>query len=61
MSKMTVQKKTYILSFVCMTTKAVHLEIVGHLTKEDCILSLKDSVLGMVYLKKFEVTMEAIS
>ena len=44
-----------------MTTKAVHLEIVGHLTKEDCILSLKDSVLGMVYLQKFEVTMEAIS
>ena len=34
-------KKTYISICVCMTTKAVHLEIVGRLTKEHCILSLK--------------------
>ena len=34
-------KKTYISIFVCMTTKAVHLEIVGRLTKEHCILALK--------------------
>ena len=34
-------KKIYIAVFVCLTTKAVHRELVSSLTKEDCIFALK--------------------
>ena len=33
-------EKIYIAIFVCMSTKAVHMELVSSLTKEDCILAL---------------------
>ena len=33
--------KIYVAVFVCLATKAIHLEMVTRLTKEACILSLK--------------------
>ena len=33
--------KIYVAVFVCLATKAIHLEMVNRLTKEACILSLK--------------------
>ena len=39
--KDTKTSKVYIAIFVCLTTKAIHLELVTSLTKEDCIMALK--------------------
>ena len=36
-----IQNKVYIAIFVCMSTKAVHMELVSSLTKDDCILALQ--------------------
>ena len=33
--------KVYVSMFVCMSTKAVHMELVSSLTKDDCILGLQ--------------------
>ena len=34
-------KKVYIALFICMSTKAIHMELVSSLTKDDCILALR--------------------
>ena len=34
-------KKKYIAVFVCLATKAIHLEMVSSLNKQDCIMALK--------------------
>ena len=34
-------RKFYVAVFICMATKAVHLEPVSSLKKEDCMLALK--------------------
>ena len=34
-------EKVYISLFVCLSTKAVHMELVTSLTKDDCLLALK--------------------
>ncbi len=33
-------KKVYVALFICMSTKAIHMELVSSLTKDDCILAL---------------------
>ena len=34
-------KKVYVALFICISTKAIHMELVSSLTKDDCILALR--------------------
>ena len=45
-------QKIYIAVFVCLATKAIHLEMVSSLNKQDCIMALKRFVARRVKPKK---------
>ena len=45
-------EKIYIAIFVCMSTKAVHMELVSSLTKEDCIFALTQFISRRVMPQK---------